>query len=149
MNREEPVLQLVDVLRTDFRPSSDTDALNAELQQALCLPYRYHPARLAIGLSLQDPSPPTPVQDASGRPIKGETLFGHEEHDLAVWLGLLIEHSGTHGITKRMLQETVAAHWHRGMQRLWLHWTEHAGQDILNFYASLLDTAGRSGPSSS
>ncbi|MCA1791375.1 MAG: DndE family protein [Thioalkalivibrio sp.] len=132
--RDEPLLQLVDMLRTDFRTSSKADALGAELQVAIGLPYRYHPARLAIGLSLNDPSTPPPASDQGGRPIKGEALFGHEEHDLALWLGLLIEHGERPGVTRRVLQEDVAAHWERGMGRLWLRWTRDAGRDISRFY---------------
>lgn len=132
--RDEPLLQLVDMLRTDFRTSSKADALGVELQAALGLPYRYHPARMAIGLSLEDPSAPPSASDQGGRPIKGEALFGHEEHDLALWLGLLIEHGEKAGITRRVLQEDVAAHWERGMGRLWLRWTRDAGRDISRFY---------------
>jgi hypothetical protein len=139
VTRDEPVIQLVDMLRTDFRTSGAADAAGLELQQALALPYRYHPARLAIGLSLRDPDPPPPVRDLLGRPIKGEALFGHEEHDLALWLGLLIEHTGRCGFTRRMLQDEVAAHWERGMNRLWLRWTGEAGRDLPRFYDLLAE----------
>jgi hypothetical protein len=140
MNREEVAVQLVDVLRTDFRTSTEADALSAELQQALALPFRYHPARLAISISLRDPSPPPALEEVAGKAIKGESLFGHEEHDLALWLGLLIEHSGGQGMTRRLLQDAVAAHWHRGIRQLWVRWTGEAGKDVPTFYASLLDT---------
>jgi hypothetical protein len=134
MNRAEPALQLVDLLRTDFRTSAAADALGVELQAILGLPYRYHPARLAIGLSLRDPAPPPPASDLLGKVIKGEALFGHEEHDLAMWLGLLVEHSGKSGVSRRFIQDEVAAHWERGMHRLWQQWTNDAKSALHTFY---------------
>jgi hypothetical protein len=137
MGREDPPVQLVDILRADFRTSRDADATSTELQRVLALPYRYHPARLALGLSLADPAPPPPPADLLGRPIKGETLFGHEENDLALWTGLLVEHAGTVGVTKRHLQDGVAAHWQRGTRLLWARWERHEGEPHL-FYAHLV-----------
>jgi hypothetical protein len=128
------------MLRTDFRTSARADKLGVELQAALDLPYRYHPARLAIGLSLGDRTEPPPASDQSGRPIKGEALFGHEEHDLALWLGLLVEHGEKGGMTRRALQEDVAAHWERGMDRLWELWRQNAATDASKFYHLLAES---------
>lgn len=124
----EHSVQLVDILRADFRTSAGADRSNTELQHALDLPFRYHPARLAIAVSLSDPSPPPIAPDATGRPIKGETLFGQDELDLAMWTGLIVEHAAVAAITRRQLQDLVSAHWQRGVAKLWLIWTKSAGQ---------------------
>lgn len=137
MGKADLPVQLVDILRTDFRTSKGADTTNTEIQRALELPYRYHPARLAIGLSLADRTPPPAASDLLGKPIKGETLFGHEEADLAIWTGLLIEHTGRSGITKRQLQDEVAAHWQRGVRLLWKRWQQHRGEAQL-FYTHLV-----------
>lgn len=140
-SRDDLPVQLVDILRADFRTSGHADARSAELQRALGLPFRYHPARLAIGLSLSDPDPPPPASDALGKPIKGETLLGHEEADLGLWTGLLVERTDRPAITRRQLQDSVAAHWQRGIERLWDHWTS-ADQRIEAFYQQLIRHAG-------
>ena len=124
---EQPV-QLVDILRADFRTSAFADRSNTELQHALELPFRYHPARLAIAVSLSDPSPPPMAPDATGRPIKGETLFGQDELELAMWTGLIVEHAAVAAITRRHLQDLVSAHWQRGVAKLWSIWTASAEQ---------------------
>lgn len=124
---EQPI-QLVDILRTDFRTSALADRSNTELQHALELPFRYHPARLAIAVSLSDPSQPPLTPDATGRPIKGETLFGQDELDLATWAGLIVEHATVPAITRRHLQDLVSAHWQRGVTKLWSVWTDSAEQ---------------------
>jgi hypothetical protein len=111
-------LHLVDVFRIDFRTSIEGDELNTGLQKALGLDYRYQPARIAIGLSLGNPfSPPAPA-NVLGKPIRGETLFGQEEADLAWWVALLIEHAEADNPCRRILVSLVAAHWLRGVQLL-------------------------------
>jgi hypothetical protein len=137
MSKDDLPVQLVDILRADFRTSREADAVSTALQRVLALPYRYHPARLALGFSLSKPAPPPQAVDLLGRPIKGETLFGHEENDLAVWTGLFVEHRSRPGVTKRQLQDDVAAHWQRGTQLLWTCWERHHGEPHL-FYARLV-----------
>lgn len=128
IQKPEQPLQLVDILRADFRTSAAADRANTELQHALELPFRYHPARLAIAASLADPAPPPFVPDAAGRPIKGDTLFGQDELELAMWTGLIVEHAGVSAITRRQLQDLVSAHWWRGVDRLWSTWAQSNGQ---------------------
>lgn len=124
---EQPV-QLVDILRADFRTSFSADRSNTELQHALELPFRYHPARLAIAISLKNPEAPRAASDSNGRPIKGETLFGQDELDLALWTGLITEHAGPTVMTRRQMQDLVAAHWERGVAELGGLWEESGGQ---------------------
>lgn len=117
MTPQQP-LQLVDILRADFRTSLAADAANSRLQRLLGMPFRYHPARLALAVSLSlEALPPAPA-DLGGRPIKGETLFGQEEHELATWVGLFVERHVAGGLVKRDLQDLVAAHWARGIDLL-------------------------------
>jgi hypothetical protein len=115
--------QINDVLRADFRTAQAADRLNAALQSALGLPFRYQVARLAIGRSLGVSSHPEPAGDALGKPIKGDTLFGQDEGDIALWMSLIVEHAQTGLLAKRELQDRVAAHWRRGLDMLWEDWT--------------------------
>jgi hypothetical protein len=108
-------INLLDVFRIDFRTSSEADALNTSLQKSLKLDYRYQPARLGLSLSLADPSQPPPMADMVGKPIRGETLFGQEEGELALWVALIFEHDNTNDVTRKRLIDLVAAHWSRGL----------------------------------
>lgn len=119
-------LNLVDLLRSDFRASANADALNLRLQTELGLDYRYQPARLAIALSLSDPRAPE-VVEPTGKPIRGETLFSAEQGELSIWVGLFAEHMGQNITTRRGLQEVVSAHWSRGIDILWSRWTRFDG----------------------
>ena len=51
MTTRYPV-QLLDLLRCDFRTTEAADTLNSRLQKALGFAYRYQPARLALAKSL-------------------------------------------------------------------------------------------------
>jgi hypothetical protein len=117
VNQKLP-LQIGDIARADFRTSYAVDAENSRIQKALDLPYRYQPARLAISLSLRSSSPPKSIADGGGRPIRGDTLFGQDEADLTMWIALIVEHSGTAGLSRKEFQDIVAAHWARGMAAL-------------------------------
>lgn len=118
MNQNRAPLQIGDIARADFRTSFVADSENSRIQKALELPYRYQPARLALSLSLSQAKPPRPIADGGGRPIKGDTLFGQDEADLTLWIALIVEHSGTAGLSRRDFQDLVAAHWARGMEML-------------------------------
>lgn len=118
MSQTRSPLQIGDISRADFRTSFVADAENSRIQKVFDLPYRYQPARLAISLSLRQPGPPTPIPEAGGRPIKGDTLFGQDEADLTLWIAMIVEHSGVVGLTRRDFQDLVAAHWGRGMDLL-------------------------------
>jgi hypothetical protein len=115
MSQSRAPLQIGDIARADFRTSFVADAENSRIQKAFDLPYRYQPARIAMSLSLGITKPPGPIADGGGRSIKGDTLFGQDEADLTLWIGLIVEHSGIVGLGRRDFQDLVAAHWARGM----------------------------------
>lgn len=117
---------LADVFRADLRTSQDADEGNARLQSALGLDYRYQVARIAIAASLGVRSPPPPGVDLLGKPIRGETLFGQTELDLAVWVAQILEHSGAEP-SRRGLADAVAAHWQRGVGLIAKAWSAHEG----------------------
>lgn len=113
-----PALHLTDLSRMDFRTSAAADQKNTELQRSLQLDYRYQPARIAIGLSLSNPQQPHSPADVLGKPIRGETLFGQEDVDLALWLTLLSQHSGIGSPSRKEVADLVAGHWARGIGML-------------------------------
>ena len=132
---------IVDLTRGDFRTSRAADELNGRFQSLLGLPHRYGPARLALGRSLALASQPTLQLNTlgSGRPIKGEQLFG-QGGELATWITLFLEHSAPRLVDKRELQALVAAHWHRGIYLLWEDW-KTSGGDFDAFFARLVSHA--------
>src|SRR5688500_12944833 len=102
-------VDMMELLRTDFRTSKQADEINTRFQNLLGLHYRYGPARLAIGLSLSfDDLPaldPGLLED-TGKPIKGEYLFGTGT-DLATWLALIIERHAPSALGKKELQMAI------------------------------------------
>ncbi|MGH7027482.1 hypothetical protein [Brevundimonas sp.] len=124
-------LSLMDVFRVDFRTSMAGDGLNQRLLAELSLDFRYQPARLALAASLAELKPPAPAPDLLGRPIRGETLFGQEEAEVAVWVGLLVEHTASldevAAPSRRLLVEGVAAHWARGADLIARRWSQWRG----------------------
>lgn len=137
-----PALALVDLFRTDFRTASAADALNQRLLTELKFDFRYQPARLAMALSLSASIEPPPASDLIGKPIRGETLFGQEEAEVALWVGLLIEHADDPDLNRRRLQDAVAAHWARGIDLLWRRWSQWDGP-AASFLASLANSQSR------
>lgn len=136
-------VQLLDLLRSDFRTTEAADALNGQLQKALGFAFRYQPARLALATSLSNPEVPDPETDLRGKPIKGETLFGQEETDLALWVSLIVEHAERTQATRRDIQGLVAAHWRRGIEVLWADWFS-VGEDATAYFQRLVgETLGR------
>lgn len=130
-------LNLIDLLRTDFRATSEAEAISTRLQAELGLDYRYQPARLAMALSLSDPEFP-PQVEALGKPIRGETLFSAEQAELAIWVGLFTERAGAAITTRRGLQEMVASHWTRGIRMLsqrWAAWNGSPASFLANLWA--------------
>ncbi|KQM32524.1 hypothetical protein ASF03_13785 [Rhizobium sp. Leaf68] len=109
---------LGDLFRADFRTSQLADATNTALQKDLRFDYRYQPARVAIGLSLSLSASPSLPSDVLGKPIRGETLFGQEEGEMALWVSLICSHAGLQVPTKKQLFDLVAGHWARGLQLL-------------------------------
>lgn len=120
-------LRLGELLRTDFRTSSEGDMLNTRLMKGLGLDYRYQPARLAIALSLADRRPPPATSELLGKPIRGETLFGAEEAELGLWIALIVDYAGLEAPTRRELIDLVAAHWQRGARALARRLDAHEG----------------------
>lgn len=112
-------LSLGDVGRLDFRTSRAGENATASLQRALGLQYRYQPARLAIARSIGLGTEPPPVANNDGKAIRGETLFGPGQDELAIWLGLMLTVSQTRPASRRALQDLVAAHWARGAGLIW------------------------------
>ena len=108
-----------EVGRTDFRTSRSGESATASLQRTLALPFRYQPARLAIARSLGLDTQPVSVGNADGKTIRGETLFGQTRDEIAIWASLIIEHAGRGPLSRRALQDLVAAHWARGAGLLW------------------------------
>ncbi|PDT43972.1 hypothetical protein CO661_31920 [Sinorhizobium fredii] len=133
-----PALHLADLSRMDFRTSAVADQKNTELQRSLQLDYRYQPARIAIGLSLSNPQQPHAPADVLGKPIRGETLFGLEDVDLALWLTLLSHHSGIGSPSRKQVADLVASHWARGIGMLAKDFlgNEAHPQDFLTGYAT-------------
>ena len=146
MTTRYPV-QLLDLLRCDFRTTEAADTLNSRLQKALGFAYRYQPARLALAKSLSNSAVPEPEADLRGKSIKGETLFGQEEFDLALWVSLIVEHAERAHATRRDIQDLVAAHWRRGIEALWTEWLS-AGEDSAAWFQRLLDEAQDGQPGS-
>ncbi len=132
-------ITLVDLFRTDFRTTSAADALNQRLLTELKFDFRYQPARLAMALSLAVPAAPSPASDLVGKPIRGETLFGQEEAEVALWVGLFIEHADDPTLTRRELQDAVAAHWARGIEILGRRWSQWNGS-ASSFLAELANS---------
>jgi Cdc6-like AAA superfamily ATPase len=137
-------LDLMELARTDFRTTRQADELNSRFQKLLGSPHRYGPARLALGISLSDPSPLAPLDanaDDVGKPIKGEQLFGTAA-DLATWIALLVERSAFTGdVVKRDFQAAVAAHWHRGTSVMWQAW-KSCDNDFDQFMVHVMQRAG-------
>jgi hypothetical protein len=103
----------------DFRTSKSGETATNSLLRALDLQYRYQPARLALGRSLGVPTQPALVDNHDGRAIRGETLFGPALEDIGLWTSLIAEHAQNTALTRRNLQDLVAAHWARGAGLLW------------------------------
>jgi hypothetical protein len=122
------MVTLGDLFRADVRTSKEADEVNTKLQVGLGFDFRYQSARIALGLSLGDKTLPDPCPDLLGKPIRGETLFGLDEADLALWAALLIEHDPEAGASRRAFVERAGAHWHRGARRLWRAWSRHNGR---------------------
>ena len=131
-------VQLLDLLRSDFRTTEAADTLNSRLQNALGFAFRYQPARLAIATSLSNPVAPELETELRGKSIKGETLFGQEEIDLALWVSLIVEHAERTHATRRNIQDLVAAHWRRGIEVLWADWLS-VDESPAAYFQRLLD----------
>lgn len=122
-------ISLESVLISNFQTSGEADKISDEFKSKLGFTVRYRVARLAIGRSLGEPTFPTQSIDSSGRPIKGELLFGLEE--LPLWVALLVSNMKKHfpngELTVATLQNAVKRHWHRGVLLLLDDWAAAEG----------------------
>lgn len=120
---------LESVLISNFQTSGEADKISDELKSKLGFTVRYRVARLAIGRSLGEPTFPTQNIDSSGRPLKGELLFGLEE--LPLWIALIVTNIKKHfpngELTVNSLQNAVKRHWHRGVLLLLDDWAVAQG----------------------
>lgn len=116
-------------LLANFASSSEAYRLTDELRIKLGFAARAPVARMAIGRSLGETTIPPKVPDMMGKPIKGDTMFGLEEH--ALWMALIVANFRDlypkTAITLPNLQESVARHWHRGVGLLNEDWIEAGG----------------------
>lgn len=122
-------ITLENVLVSNFQTSGDADKISDEFKSKLGFTVRYRVARLAIGRSLGEPTFPTQNNDSSGRPLKGELLFGMDE--LPLWVALLTTNIKKHfpngELNIATLQNAVKRHWHRGVLLLLDDWTAAEG----------------------
>lgn len=113
-------------LLANFTSSSEAYRQTDELRIHLGFAARAPIARMAIGRSLGETTFPPKVPDMMGKPIKGDTLFGVEEHPL--WITLLVTNFRNlfpkTPIHLPAIQDAVARHWHRGIDLLMADWKE-------------------------
>lgn len=136
-------LDLLELSKTDFRTTKSADEINTKFQNLLSLNHRYGPARLAIGLSLSQDEEPIlsqEAQDDMGKSIRGEYLFGTAA-DIATWTALIVERMSTERPSKREVQASVAAHWHRGIELMWQAWKSE-DQNFDQFLVHIMERAG-------
>ena len=114
---EGSAIGLDEIATAPFRTTDEGDKIAQRLKDAMGFGAFNAPARLAIARSLAIASPPMRASGDPGRVIKGETLFGTGV-DLATWIALLIEHTGTPLRSLGELQKLITAHWTRGLQLL-------------------------------
>jgi len=130
-----------------FRTTRAADEICNKLTSRLGWKHRYVAARLAIArsLSLEDTQELSVVQDGedTATPIRCMQLFG-EPVDCGVWLALINQRYGEHGMDKKAFQSLVAAHWQRGAQLLKDDW-EQAGQKMPRFLSHLGELASLQG----
>lgn len=116
-------------LLANFASSAEAYRQTDELRIKLGFAARAPIARMAIGRSLGETTIPGKVPDMLGKGIKGDTLFGVEEHSL--WMALLVANFRDlfpkASATLPALQDIVARHWHRGVALLTNDWEEAGG----------------------
>lgn len=127
------------VWRGGFRPTIDAETFEDRLRGKLGLTSKYESARLAIGRSLAETSPPEPLRlpsEERGKPIAGEYLFG-EEIDL--WMSALAIDGGLGAAaTPEDFRAIVESHWARGAFLLQQE-LEDCGDDEVRFVTRLAE----------
>lgn len=133
------------VWRTSFNPTAASVAFEEKLKAAYGMKYRYDSARLLIGRSLAEPTPPDPVPKegkTTKKSIPGENLFG-ENDDL--WICALVL-DGRLGLDSTLsdFRDLVEAHWARGY-RLVKDELEASNEDELRLAQRLADLLPENG----
>lgn len=115
------------VWKGQFKPTQEAHDLEDKLRAKFGLPHRYDAARLMLGRSLADPTPPKALSSDTqmGKPLHGEQLFGD---DLDLWLSALILDANLGaGASVEHLRPHIEAHWSRGAKLIRLDWDECDG----------------------
>lgn len=126
------------IWKTQFEGPEEGAAFEERLRSAYGLRFRYEAARLLIGRSLREATPPDPVPAGakSGKPIPGEHLFGDDDD---LWLCALILDGGLQpGATVEEFRNLVRAHWARGWHLL-QEMLEQCGNDEIKLVQRLAD----------
>lgn len=103
------------VWKGQFKATEECAAFEDKLRTAYGLTHRYDSARLLIGRSLAEPTPPDPLPSGTKffrNPLPGELLFGAE---LDVWMCALIL-DGKLGSSASVddFRSLIESHWSRG-----------------------------------
>lgn len=123
-------ITLEGVIVANYQTSGAADKISDDLRSKVGFTARYRVARLAIGRSLGELDFPTQSIDSSGKPIKGELMFGTGD-ELLLWTALLVtnikQHFPKSELTIATLQNAVKRHWHRGIYLLMEDWATANG----------------------
>jgi len=107
------------VWKAQFKATEESATFEDNLRKAFGLQYRYEAARLLIGRSLAEPTPPDPLPSGTkfyNKPIPGEYLFGDYDD---LWLcALVIDGKLSPTATVDDFRSLVEAHWARGHRLL-------------------------------
>jgi len=126
------------VWKGQFKGTEQSAVFEDKLRAAFGLQYRYEAARLLLGRSLAEMTPPDPASGgAKGvRPIPGEHLFG-DDYDL--WMSALILDGGLPSdCSIDEFRALVEAHWARGCILLQQD-LERCGNDEVKLLQTLAD----------
>jgi hypothetical protein len=122
-----------------FRPTLEAETFEDKLRAKLGLTAKYESARLSIGRSLAEATPPEPVRPANderGKTIAGEYLFGDE---IDLWMSIIaIDGQLGEGATPDDFRALVEGHWTRGAKLLQAEF-EDCGEDEIRFVTRLAE----------
>ncbi len=122
-----------------FRPTLQAEGFEDKLRAKLGLTAKYESARLSIGRSLCDSTPPEPVRlpnEERGKVIAGEYLFGDE---IDLWMSIIaIDGQLGESATPDDFRTLVEAHWMRGAKLLQAEF-EDCGEDEIRFITRLAE----------
>lgn len=131
-------LNLQQIMSSRFRTSAAADAQTKNLMEFLGLSTKAAVARLAIGRSLSLGAFNGETIDAKGLEIPAASLFSQE--DVTIWVGLILTHARTHGITldgMDAFRSALRQHWHRGASLLIDDW-QSSGENFDHFVGTLV-----------